>query len=404
MVNTAQTKMANAMAIYKAPAEALQFCKDMAESFAALTGCNMPQARGVALSCMQMGLSPMDFQRKYHFIAGKPSMKAQAQLAEFRMNEGGTYELGVCDHKSATIVFVDAYKVQYDRSMTRIELMLSRWPWISPGEAKERKLEIQTGWRGCTAKVRELIDAGNDEESVWRAMIPYYKDNYGTETDWRNMLQARLIGESMRSICPENSAGVYTPEEIRDVVDAEYTVPRVTEMRPSAAQAAAAAASYATAVSTDERVADSAANDIAAGGATVNDDDAIDVPFEVSAVDESDPDKMALVAEVRQHFMDAFGDDAPAVIKESCEGRNVTSLHAMDVPQLQEIAAKFKKVVEVKALYAQHFGDTAEAAIKKSCEGRKVPSLYSLPVTDLDQIANNLRQIIREAADAAKNA
>lgn len=350
----AEVRTANTVAIYKKPTEAIAFAKEMADSIAALAGCNANQGRAVALVCMCEAINPLQFQQKYHFIDGKPSMKAQAQLAEYRMNEGGRYRIVKSDHLMAALEFVDAYDNKYDRQMTREELLLSRWPWISERQATDRKLPEPGGWRHCTARVRQLTKEGKSDQEVWEAMLPYYKDNYGTEADWKNMLMARLIGESMRAIAPEMAAGIYTPEEIRDVVDVDpISVRIINEPRPdalaaataAAATAAAAKASQAAAVTTDEQVASAAAQDVAAGGATA-DDDAIDVPFEVTP--QADAEREKQIEMIRGLYVQAFEDQADDAIQRSCTGRNVDSLESMSDEMLADVEKKIRGYIREK--------------------------------------------------------
>lgn len=115
-------------------------------------------------------ISPVDFNRRYHLIAGKASERADAMLAEYRMNIGGDYDLVANTPDECEIHFKEPDGRVVVSKLTKLQVLLSRWPWQ----------KNDGGWRNRTAKVREIIQSGKTADEVWLAMLPFYKDNYGT--------------------------------------------------------------------------------------------------------------------------------------------------------------------------------------------------------------------------------
>jgi hypothetical protein len=222
----------NALAIYSKIENPIAASKEMALSVASMIGgTSAAQGEAIALVCMCDGIHPLDFSRRYHWIPGKgPSMRADAMLGEFELNNGGSYVLLVNTPAEAAMEFTRADGKIFTQRLTCRQCLLSRWPW-----AKE-KANGPMGWEKANAEVYRLINEGQTDEQIFYAMMPHYKDNWGTEFDWQNMLLARLISMSMRGICAKLVAGVYTPEEMDDVDAVEavsFTPPKPT---PTAAE------------------------------------------------------------------------------------------------------------------------------------------------------------------------
>lgn len=133
----------------------------------------------LALTCMCEGITPLEFAKTYHIIKGRPSMKADAMSARFRMSGG---------------------KVR----------------WINLGDdGKEAKAEFS--FDGQTLEIAYTIEdakkvMGKDDKGKDRIDQP--------DSNWSKdrgaMLRARLITKAIRIIAPELIAGVYTPEELED--------------------------------------------------------------------------------------------------------------------------------------------------------------------------------------------
>lgn len=307
--------MSTALTIYDKVENPISFMKELAKAAASLAGVNDTQGEVIAWVCLLEQMHPVDFVKKYHIIQGKPSMRADAMLVEFRRNHGGNYKLVTNTPDCCEIAFTDKAGEVYTRSLTKRDVLLSRWPWQSERDNKD------AGWRKCTIRVLELFAAGQSVDQVWLTMQPLFKDNYGTPLDWQDMLFNRLVSSSMKKICPEVAAGIYTPEEVQDVLDNQPAV-RVSDNRPTAAALMAE----------QERLAGQAEDTI--DGELVDETEA---PFAAAA--EPGPNDN-LAEAVRELFMDCFGDDAPAAIEDVLAKKQCGSLRSMSREQLVEIKDK----------------------------------------------------------------
>jgi len=138
-------------------------------------GINNPAAGFVvAATCQQQGITLLDFQRTYHIIEGKPSMKADSMLAEFR-KRGGKCRI-------------------IENSVTRA--------------AAEFEFE------GATTTFEYTIDDAMRTGDCLKKDGKTLKEIWEKRTD--DMLWARLVSRSVRRLCPEIVAGLYTPEEMAD--------------------------------------------------------------------------------------------------------------------------------------------------------------------------------------------
>jgi hypothetical protein len=138
-------------------------------------GVNNPGAGMViAATCHAQGISLMEFARTYHIIEGKPSMRADAMLAEFR-RRGGVCRI--------------------------IENGLER-------AAADFEFEGQA-YRG----VFTMDDARRTGDAL-KSDGKTLKHNWQHRAD--DMLWARMVSRSVRRLCPEIVAGLYTPEEVQD--------------------------------------------------------------------------------------------------------------------------------------------------------------------------------------------
>lgn len=160
------------------------------------------EAQGVlvAIECYKMDMTPIEFNRLYHMMSGKPTMRADAMLAQF-LREGNQYQ----------IVTIDTTKVHI-RAARKGEA-LQDWQ-ITIEDAIREELPFRSVKGGGLA-------TGADGKPLW--------------TDqWRKrpaaMLFARCVSNLVRKLAPHIVAGIYTPEEVMDFEDT----------RPAAAPAPAA--------------------------------------------------------------------------------------------------------------------------------------------------------------------
>lgn len=142
------------------------------------------QALALMLIAQAEGLHPATAARDYHVIQGRPSLKADTMLARFQA-AGGKVEW----HDYTDSVVSGTFN--------------------HPAGGK-----VRIEWTFDQAK-----RAGLTAKDVWK-QYP------------RAMLRARVISEGIRTVYPGVLAGMYTPEEVRDMSDiqgeAETTGPNIT--------------------------------------------------------------------------------------------------------------------------------------------------------------------------------
>ena len=119
------------------------------------------------LLCQSEGIHPIQAVKRFHIIKGRPSMRADAMLAEFQRLGG---------------------RVKWiERSDTKVVALFSH----PQGEA-------EIPWTIEMAKA-----AGLTANDTWRKYP-------------RQMLTARCISEGIRTVLPAVVTGIYTPEEVAD--------------------------------------------------------------------------------------------------------------------------------------------------------------------------------------------
>jgi hypothetical protein len=128
----------------------------------------------VAATCHQQGISLMEFHRTFHIVEGRPSMRADAMLAEFR-KRGGEYEI-------------------IENSVTRAE---ARFAF----EGNERAFEF-------------TMDDARRTGDCFKADGRTLKHNWEKRPD--DMLWARMVSRAVRRLCPEINSGLYAPEEMQE--------------------------------------------------------------------------------------------------------------------------------------------------------------------------------------------
>jgi hypothetical protein len=131
----------------------------------------------VAATCHQQGISLMEFQRTYHIVEGKPSMRADAMLAEFR-KRGGRY----------TIV---------ENTVTRAA--------------------AQFEFEGNKIPAEFTIEDAQRTGDCFKSDGKTIKHTWAKRPE--DMLWARMVSRAVRRLCPEIVAGLYTPEEVCDFDD-----------------------------------------------------------------------------------------------------------------------------------------------------------------------------------------
>jgi hypothetical protein len=127
------------------------------------------QALALMLIAQSEGLHPVTAARDYHVIQGRPTLKADTMLARFQA-AGGTVKWNAYTDKAVSATFSHPHGGS-----------------------------VMIEWTIDQAKAAKLT--GKD---VWQ-QYP------------RAMLRARVISEGIRTVYPGVLAGMYTPEEVRDM-------------------------------------------------------------------------------------------------------------------------------------------------------------------------------------------
>ena len=172
----------------------LHYCVQMGIIIAKsqLCGCSSPeQGAIVALTCLSENITPIDFGRRYHIIQGRPSMRSDAMLAEFRM-KGGKHKLVKTTPDEASLELT--WEGETTRwKMTWKDAQDESWPWTGKDETGKK------------------VADGKGE----------LKTNWSTPMGRQDMLWARICSRAVRKVCPEIVSGVYTPEEVGDLIESE---------------------------------------------------------------------------------------------------------------------------------------------------------------------------------------
>lgn len=180
-------------------ADPMEFVKNFGTALYAskMFGChNAQQGMVFALAILSEKSNPIAIKRRYHIIGGNLTMRADAMLAEFRMNFDGAHEIVERTAEAAEIELKRKGQKPYRLRFAWDDALKEPFVWGSPD--KQGKREIKT--------------------------------NYATPRARMQMLWARVASDAVRAYCPEVNAGVYTPEEIAgvgpggDIEDAEFTV------------------------------------------------------------------------------------------------------------------------------------------------------------------------------------
>lgn len=168
--------MTNALSLYDKVNDPVAAVTELGKHFhnSGIMNVNTPGDGVVlALTCMTEGITPLDFVRKYHLINGRPSMRADAMLAEFRRCGGKVEWLNLGD-----------------------DCKEARAKFTFDGQSLEIAYTIEEGKRAAGDKF-------DKKDSNW-------------QKDPGAMLRARLTTKAIRIIAPELVAGVYEPGELQD--------------------------------------------------------------------------------------------------------------------------------------------------------------------------------------------
>lgn len=141
------------------------------------------QAMSLMLIAQAEGVHPARAIQEYHVIDGRPALRADAMLARFQA-AGGRVEW--TEYTDARV----CGKFSHPQGGT-----------------------VEVDWDQARAKAAGLLNRAN-----WKSYP-------------RQMLRARVISEGVRTVYPGSSAGIYTAEEVQDMVEVTPAVP-VVEVAP----------------------------------------------------------------------------------------------------------------------------------------------------------------------------
>ena len=165
-------------------------------------GCtNASQGTVLALECMARRVPPMTLAERYHIIHGRLSMRADAMLASFRTERGGSHQI-------------------IERTAEAAEIELT-----AGGQSHRFRLTWEDAkgepfvYVGKEATVLEKLQQGRLKDLMLKA-------KYATPRARSQMLWARVVSDGVRAMAPEVVAGYYTPEEVDDLPESVTRAPQ----------------------------------------------------------------------------------------------------------------------------------------------------------------------------------
>lgn len=131
---------------------------------------SVDQAMALMSIAQAEGRHPAIIARDFHIISGRPAKKAEAMMRDF-VQAGGSVKWHALDDTQADATF-----------------------------SHPQGGSVRIGWDLERAKTAGLL--GN---ATWKKYP-------------RAMLRSRVVSEGVRTVCPLATSGVYTPEEVQDIV------------------------------------------------------------------------------------------------------------------------------------------------------------------------------------------
>lgn len=187
------------------------------------------QAMCLFMICQADGVNYIEALRRYHLVDNKPAMRADYMQGKFISSGGAIIFHARTDDVCAATLFADKSKLDdkaRERAVARFEKL---WDLDVEEDASKR-----------TALIGEIAKLSREgEETIIRTFedaqakgltTSWKKDDKGEykekeKTNWkqspRQMLTARVITEGVRLIAPGLIAGVYTPDEVEDIINSE---------------------------------------------------------------------------------------------------------------------------------------------------------------------------------------
>lgn len=156
---------------------------------------NPAEGLAIVAMCQQKRISWLDFMQTFHMIKGRVSKKTDAILADFH-RMGGTHEV-----------------ISRSEAVAEARFSLGKTSYASKITWEDCKAEPFI-YQGKEDDVIRAIESGNTSRLVIKA-------KYRTPRARMQMLWARCVSDGVRVVAPECVQGIYTPEEMEDVADAQ---------------------------------------------------------------------------------------------------------------------------------------------------------------------------------------
>lgn len=173
--------MSNDLTVYDRVSDPLAYAERMGLALArsGMFGSNFNAEAGmvVAMTCLCERITALDFLRTYHIIQGRPTMQADAMLAEFR-NRGGKHKQIKSTPDQAVIELTDSSGTSNTFSVTWEDAKQENWTQVVD---KNGEVHIKENWQGPLSR--------------------------------QDMLWHTVCKRAVRRMAPEIAYGVYTPDE-----------------------------------------------------------------------------------------------------------------------------------------------------------------------------------------------
>lgn len=155
-------------------------------------GCSNPaQGRMLALMFLTKGIDPFEWKPRNHVIGGNVTMAAEAMLADFRTECGGTHKIVTRTPEKAAI------ELTHSKQRQLFEFTL----------AEARGEDYMYNNAANDGKIPKNLPDGSLNPAA-------LKTNWSTPRRRMQMLWARVVSDAVGAMAPEVASGKLTPEEM----------------------------------------------------------------------------------------------------------------------------------------------------------------------------------------------
>lgn len=189
------------------------------------------QAMCLFLLCQAEGVNYIEAIRRYHVIENKPSMRANYMLAKFHANNHAVMWHIRTDQVCAATFFIDKRSVDdatRKRGRDRFDLL---WKLNSLDPEDPEVTAVIQQLNELSREGEETIyrtyddseEKGLTKSRKWDEATSKWveKDKVNWKQSPRQMLTARVITEGVNVIAPGILSGIYTPDEVEDIISNE---------------------------------------------------------------------------------------------------------------------------------------------------------------------------------------